>query len=210
MKALLGKKLGMTQVFDQKTGEVIPVTVLQMGPCPVVQVKTRETDGYEAVQIGFGEMRSALATLPRRGHFRRAGVQPRRWLREVRVPSAAEYTVGDEVTVDVFKDVEKVDVVGVSKGRGFAGGVKRHGFGTGPKTHGSRNYRQPGSIGQCATPARVMKGVRMPGRHGNRRVTARNLNVQMIDAENNLLLVAGAVPGARNGFVVVRAVEGGA
>lgn len=210
MKAMLGKKLGMTQVFDQKTGEVIPVTVLQMGPCPVVQVKTRESDGYEAVQIGYGELRSSLATLPRRGHFRKAGVQPRRWLREVRVPSAAEYNVGDEVTVDVFKDVQKVDVMGLSKGRGFAGGVKRHNFHTGPKTHGSRNYRQPGSIGQCATPSRVLKGVRMPGRHGNRRVTARNLSVQMIDAENNLLLVAGAVPGARNGFVVVRAVEGGA
>ncbi len=207
MKALLGKKLGMTQVFDQKTGEVTPVTVLQLGPCPVVQVKTRETDGYEAVQIGFGDMRSSLATLPRRGHFRKANVQPRRWLREVRVPNAGEYKVGDEVTVDVFKDVAQVDVVGFSKGRGFAGGLKRHGFSTGPKTHGSRNYRQPGAIGQCATPSRVLKGVRMPGRHGNKRVTARNLSVAMVDAENNLLLVGGAVPGARNGFVLVRAVD---
>jgi large subunit ribosomal protein L3 len=207
MKALLGKKLGMTQVFDQKTGEVTPVTVLQMGPCPVVQVKTSATDGYDAVQIGFGDIRSSLATLPRRGHFRKARVQPRRWLREVRVENASEYNVGDEVTVDIFKDVRKVDVVGFSKGRGFAGGIKRHGFGTGPKTHGSRNYRQPGAIGQCATPSRVLKGVKMPGRHGNKRVTARNLAVQMIDPENNLLVVGGAVPGARNGLVVVRVVE---
>jgi len=207
MKALLGKKLGMTQIFDQKTGQVTAVTVLQMGPCPVVQVKTRDTDGYEAVQIGFGDLRTSLATLPRRGHFRKAGVSPRRWLRELRVDNAAEYNVGDELTVDVFKDIVKVDVVGVSKGRGFAGTIKRHGFGTGPKTHGSRNYRQPGSIGQCATPARVFKGTRLPGRYGNKRVTARNLDVQMIDAENNLLLVSGAVPGARNGFVIVRAVE---
>jgi len=207
MKALLGKKLGMTQIFDQATGQVTPVTVLQMGPCPVVQVKTRESDGYEAVQIGFGDLRSSLATLPRRGHFRKANVQPRRWLREVRVDSAAEYNVGDEVTVDVFKDVERVDVVGFSKGRGFTGGIKRHNFSTGPKSHGSRNYRQPGAIGQCATPARVFKGVRMPGRHGNRRITTRNLSVRMIDAENNLLLVGGAVPGARNGFVVVRVAE---
>jgi len=183
------------------------VTVLQMGPCPVVQVKTRDTDGYEAVQVGFGDIRPSLATLPRRGHFRKAGVSPRRWLRELRVENAADYNVGDELTVDLFKDIGKVDVVGISKGRGFSGGIKRHGFSTGPKTHGSRNYRQPGSIGQCATPARVMKGVRMPGRHGNTRVTARNLDVQMVDTENNLLLVCGAVPGARNGFVIVRAVE---
>ncbi|UCE02943.1 MAG: 50S ribosomal protein L3 [Candidatus Latescibacterota bacterium] len=210
MKALLGKKLGMTQVFNQETGEVTPVTVLQIGPCPVVQVKTRDTDGYEAVQIGYGDMRPALATLPRRGHFRKAGVLPRRWLREVRVEDASQYEVGQELTVDLFNDVAKVDVVGVSKGRGFQGGIKRHGFGTGPKTHGSRNYRQPGAIGQCATPARVMKGIRMPGRHGNARVTARNLRVEQVDTENNLLMVGGAVPGARNGLVLVRVAGKGA
>lgn len=204
MKALLGKKLGMTQVFDQESGRVTPVTVLQVGPCPVVQVKSQETDGYGAVQLGFGVQRPSTVTLPRRGHFKRAGVMPQRFLREVRVDDPGQYTVGQEITVEVFKDVKRVDVVGVSKGRGFQGGVKRHGFGTGPKSHGSRNYRQPGSIGQHSNPKRVFKGLRMAGQYGNTRVTARNLSVAEVDVENGLLLVGGAVPGARNGFVVVR------
>lgn len=207
MRAMLGKKLGMTQLFNRETGAVTPVTVLQVGPCPVVQVKSREKNGYEAVQIGYGDVRPTTVTLPRRGHFRKAGVHPRRWLREVRVEDSSEYKVGQEFTVEVFKGAKKVDVVGFSKGRGFTGGVKRHGFSTGPKTHGSRNYRRPGSIGQCATPSRVMKGVRMPGRMGNVRVTARNLSVEQVDSENNLLLVGGAVPGARNGFVMVRVAD---
>lgn len=204
MKALLGKKLGMTQIFDEKTGAVTPVTVLQMGPCPVVQVKTRAQDGYEAVQLGFGEIRPTTMTLPKRGHFARAGVAPRRWLREFRVEDASPYQLGQEITVEIFQDIKKVDVIGTSKGRGFAGTVKRHKFTTGPKTHGSRNYRAPGSIGSNSTPNRVFKGQRMPGHMGDVRVTVRNLSVAGVDAANHLLLVEGAVPGARNGFVYVR------
>jgi large subunit ribosomal protein L3 len=204
MKALLGKKLGMTQVFDEKTGEVTPVTVLQLGPCPVVQVKTRDTHGYEAVQIGFGDIRSTLVNLPRRGHFAKAGVVPRRLLREFRVEDASQYEVGKDLTVEMFEGLERVDIIGTSKGRGFAGTVKRHKFHTGPKSHGSRNYRAPGSIGSNSTPNRVFKGQRMPGQHGNVRVTVRNVAVAQVDTKNNLLLVGGAVPGAVNGFVLVR------
>jgi len=204
MKALLGKKLGMTQIFDEKTGAVTPVTVLQLGPCPVVQVKTRDHDGYDAVQLGFGDIRPSTMTLPKRGHFARAGVAPRRWLREFRVEDASPYQLGQEITVEIFQDIKKVDVIGTSKGKGFAGTVKRHKFNTGPKTHGSRNYRAPGSIGSNSTPNRVFKGQRMPGHMGDVRVTVRNLSVAGVDASNNLLLVEGAVPGAKNGFVYVR------
>lgn len=204
MNALLGKKLGMTQVFDEKTGEVTPVTVLQLGPCPVVQVKTKAEHGYDAVQIGFGDIRTTTVTLPMRGHFAKAGVQPRRVLREFRVEDAGSYQVGQELTVSVFEGTPRVDIVGTSKGRGFAGTVKRHKFTTGSKTHGSRNYRAPGSIGSNSTPNRVFKGQRMAGHMGNERVTTRNLAVTQLDLENNLMLVNGAVPGARNGFVFVR------
>jgi large subunit ribosomal protein L3 len=204
MLALLGKKLGMTQVFDDKTGEVTPVTVLQVGPCPVVQVKTRASDGYDAVQIGFGDRRTTTVNLPTRGHFAKAGVVPRRVLREFRVEDPSGYTVGQELTVELFKDAVRVDVIGTSKGRGFAGTVKRHKFHTGSKTHGSRNYRAPGSIGSNSTPNRVFKGQRMPGHHGNVRVTARNVAVAQVDVGNHLMMVGGAVPGARNGFVVIR------
>lgn len=207
MKALLGKKLGMTQVFDEKTGEVTPVTVLQMGPCPVVQVKTRDSHGYAAVQIGFGDIRPTTVTLPMRGHFAKNGIAPRRMLREVRVDDPSGYQVGQEITVEVFQDVPKVDIIGTSKGRGFAGTVKRHKFHTGSRTHGSRNYRAPGSIGSNSTPNRVFKGQRMPGHMGAARVTVRNVAVAQVDAANNLLLVGGAVPGARNGFVLVRAAK---
>jgi large subunit ribosomal protein L3 len=204
MKALLGKKLGMTQIFDEKTGTVTPVTVLQLGPCPVVQVKTRDHDGYDAVQLGYGDIRPTTMTLPKRGHFARANVTPRRWLREVRVDDASSFQLGQEITVEIFAETKKVDVIGTSKGRGFAGTVKRHKFTTGPKTHGSRNYRAPGSIGSNSTPNRVFKGQRMPGHMGDARVTVRNLAVALVDPSNNLLLVEGAVPGARNGFVYVR------
>ena len=211
MKALLGKKLGMTQIFDQESGAAYPVTVLQLGPCPVVQVKRQETDGYEAVQIGFGEVRTTLVTMPSRGHFRKADVKPRRHLREFRVEDASAYTVGQELTVDLFKEVKTVDVIGCSKGKGFQGGAKRHGFHRGPKTHGSRNYRAPGSIGQHSNPGHVFRGLRMPGRLGNARVTMRHLTVRGIDAENHLLLVGGAVPGGPNALVLVRvAGKGGA
>ncbi|HZM15527.1 MAG TPA: 50S ribosomal protein L3 [Candidatus Krumholzibacteria bacterium] len=207
MKALLGRKLGMTQIFDQESGEVWPVTVLQLGPCPVVQVKRTAKEGYEAVQIGFGAIRTTLVDLPSRGHFRKAGVEPRRHLREFRVDDASGYEVGQELTVEMFQGVAKVDVVGTSKGRGFQGGAKRHGFHRGPRTHGSRNYRAPGSIGQHSNPGRVFLGLRMPGRMGNARVTLRNLSVRGVDTENNLLLVGGAVPGAPNAVVLVRVTE---
>jgi large subunit ribosomal protein L3 len=204
MKAILGKKLGMTQIFDEKTGAVTPVTVLQVGPCPIVQVKTKKSDGYEAVQIGFGDVRTSVVNLPKRGHFAKAGVTPRRFLREFRVEDASGYEVGKDITVEIFQDEKFVDVIGTSKGRGFAGTVKRHKFHTGPKSHGSRNYRAPGSIGSNSTPNRVFKGQRMPGHHGDVRVTVRNLTVAHVDVENNLLLVGGPVPGATNGFVYVR------
>jgi large subunit ribosomal protein L3 len=204
MKALLGKKLGMTQLFDEKTGELKPVTVLQCGPCPVVQVKTKDSDGYEAVQIAYGEKRSSTVTLPMRGHYSKAAVVPRRYLREFRVEDASEYKVGQELTVEMFEGLDHVDVIGRSKGRGFAGTVKRHKFNTGPRTHGSRNYRAPGSIGSNSTPNRVFKNQRMAGHHGDVRVTVRNLGVVGIDAANHLIMVNGAVPGAYNGFVLVR------
>lgn len=207
MKSLLGKKIGMTQLFDQETGRLSPVTVLEVGPCPVVQVKSEATDGYNAVQIGFGIARPSTTTLPQRGHFQKAGVLPRKVLREFRLDAKPEYTIGQELTLELLQGVAKVNVTGVTKGRGFAGTIKRHGFSTGPKTHGSRNYRAPGSIGQCATPGHTFKGVRLPGQYGNERMTTRNLKVQQIDAENNLLLVGGAVPGARNGYVLISVEE---
>ena len=204
MKALLGKKIGMTQVFDQTTGEVTPVTVLQMGPCPVVQVKTKDRHGYDAVQIGFGAVRTTVVDLPTRGHYAKAGITPRRVLREVRVDDPDSYRVGQELTVGMFEGVKLVDVVGTSKGRGFACTVKRHKFRTGPASHGHRNYRQPGSIGSNSTPNRVFKGQRMAGHMGDVRVTVRNVGVTQVDPENHLLLVNGAVPGARNAVVLVR------
>jgi large subunit ribosomal protein L3 len=180
------------------------VTVLQVGPCPIVQVKTKATDGYEAVQIAFGDIRTTRVTLPLRGHYSKAAVVPRRVLREFRVDDAGQYQVGQELTVDMFQELDHVDVIGRSKGRGFAGTVKRHKFHTGPKTHGSRNYRAPGSIGSNSTPNRVFKGQRMPGHHGDARVTVRNLGIVGVDTANHLMRVNGAVPGARNGFVLVR------
>jgi large subunit ribosomal protein L3 len=204
MKALLGKKLGMTQLFDDKTGELKPVTVLQVGPCPIVQVKTKADHGYDAVQIAFGDIRTTRVTLPQRGHYAKAGVTPRRVLREFRVEDAGQFQVGQELTVEMFQELDHVDVIGRSKGRGFAGTIKRHKFNTGPKTHGSRNYRAPGSIGSNSTPNRVFKGQRMPGHHGDARVTVRNLGIVGVDAANHLMMVNGAVPGARNGFVLVR------
>jgi len=204
MTALIGQKVGMTQVFDEKTGELYPVTVVKLGPCPVTQVKTKATDGYEAVQIAFGDIRPTVVTMPMRGHFAKANVQPQRLVREFRVDDASQYEVGQTLTVEMFADQKKVDVIGTSRGRGFAGTVKRHKFNTGPKTHGCRNYRAPGSIGSNSTPNRVFKNQRMPGHMGDARVTIRNLRVVSVDAANSLILINGAVPGARNGFLVVR------
>lgn len=203
INTILGRKIGMTQIWNDND-EVVPVTVIQAGPCTVSQVKTIESDGYCAVQIGFGDIKDKHVTKPMRGHFEKAGVKPARYLREVRVPEGEEHTCGEQVTVANFADCTKVDVTGRSKGKGFQGTIKRHHFNAGPKSHGSRNYRRPGSIGQCSQPSRVFKGTRMPGHMGNERVTVRNLQVVRIDEEQNLILVRGAVPGAKNGLVIVR------
>ena len=201
IEGLLGKKLGMTQIFDE-TGRAVPVTVLEVGPCPVTQIKTKERDGYEALQLGFGH--SKRLNSPERGHRRPSGADSR-YLREVRASDVDEFRVGQVLDCTLFKEGELVDVTGISKGRGFAGVMKRHGFGGGPKTHGqSDRARAPGSIGASATPGRVLKGMRMAGQMGNERVTTQNLRVAKVDAQRNLVLVRGSVPGAKGGLVMVR------
>lgn len=200
MKAIIGKKIAMTQVFDEN-GQVIPVTVIEAGPCPVVQVKTADTDGYDAVQLGFDPAKESRVTKPLKGHYAKAGVKPQRVLHEFR--GATELEVGAEVRADVFELGSKVHVTGTSKGRGFQGVVKRHGFSGGPKSHGSRTGRIPGSIGNSADPGRVIKGKKMPGQMGNRQVNVRNLTVMGVDAEQNLLWIKGGVPGARNGYLII-------
>ena len=200
MRGLVARKLGMTQVFTER-GTVVPVTVLEAGPCRVVQRKTVATDGYDAVQIGFGEVRPKRVGKPATGHFKRAGLKPMRTLRELR--DAGDVRVGDTLNVELFRVGQKVDVSGVSIGKGFAGQHKRHNFGRGPVTHGSHNIKQPGSIGSVDA-ARTFRGVRMAGQLGNARTTVRGLEVVSVDPARNLLLVKGAVPGARNAVVVVR------
>jgi large subunit ribosomal protein L3 len=206
MKGILGKKVGMTQVFDDR-GVAIPVTVIEAGPCFVAQIKTVERDGYAAVQLGMDETKPKRLTQPQLKHLEKSNLPPLRHLREIRV-SAEEldsFEEGQKVLVDIFEEGEFVDVTGISKGRGFAGVVKRHGFRGGPKTHGqSDRLRAPGSIGACTTPGRVFKGKRMPGRMGGERVTAQGLKVVIVDAERNLLAVRGAVPGAKNGLLLIR------
>ncbi len=202
-KGLLGKKLGMTRIF-QEGGGMITVTVLEAGPCPVVQRKTADRDGYEAVQLGYGEKPGRLANKPESGHFAKANVSPRRILREFPVESAEELKQGDEIKADLFAPGDRVDVTGLSKGRGFAGVIKRWGFGGAPETHGSNHHREPGSIGQAADPSKVFKNKKLPGRMGNRRVTVQNLEVVQVDPEKNVLIVRGAVPGANGGIVEVR------
>ena len=203
VNTILGRKLGMTQVFDEDDN-VVPVTVIQAGPCTVSQVKTKATDGYDAVQIGFGDIKPKHVNKPMAGHFKAAGVEPMRYLREVRVPEGEEHKCGDVVSVADFAECAAVDVTGASKGKGFQGTIKRWNFSRGPMTHGSRNQRRPGSIGQCAYPARVRKGLHMAGHMGNERVTVKNLKVVRVDAEQNLMLVKGAVPGGKNAIVSVR------
>lgn len=203
VNTILGRKLGMTQLWSEDD-EVIPVTVIQAGPCPIAQVKTKETDGYEAIQIGFGDIKEKRVNKPMKGHFAKAGIKPTRYLREVRVDDASEYKTGDQVTVEAFEGIDHVDVTGISKGKGFQGVMHRYHFGGGPGGHGSHFHRAPGSIGQCATPSRVLKGMRMPGHMGCDRVTVMNLELVRIDAEQNLLIVKGAVPGGKNGLVTVR------
>jgi large subunit ribosomal protein L3 len=201
---LIGKKLGMTQLFAPD-GTVLPATVLKAGPCVVAQVKTADRDGYEAVQIGFVDARPTKENKPTAGHFAKAGVPPTRIRREVRVKAGGDVPkAGDQVSVSIFADGERVDVVGTSRGKGFQGVVKRHHFRGGRATHGSMFHRAPGSIGASSYPSRVVKGMRMAGHMGSDRVTVRNLKVLKVDAENNLLLLEGAVPGGPNGIVVIR------
>src|SRR5918992_4391349 len=202
MKGIVGRKLGMTQVFDQETGRLVPVTVLQAGPCPVVSVRTQDSDGYDAVQLAWDEVPERKLTRGELGHLRKNGVAPHRKLVEFRGPH--ELTPGETVTVEAFEPGEKVKVSGVSIGKGFQGTVKRHRFSRGPVSHGSHNVRKPGSIGASATPSRVFKGLRMAGHMGAKRVTQVGLTVVDRDLEQNLLLVKGAIPGHRNSLVIVR------
>ena len=208
-KGLLGTKLGMTQVWDENN-KLIPVTVVEISPNVVTQLRTQEVDGYLAVQIAYGQIDPRKVNKPTTGHFDKAGVTPRRHLTEVRTADAGDYTLGQEIAVDIFVAGQKVDVVGTSKGKGFAGVMKRHNFKGVSSSHGShRNHRKPGSIGASSTPSRVFKGMRMAGRMGGERVTAMNLTVHAVDLEKNLILVKGAVPGARGRIVFVRnAVKG--
>ena len=207
---VLGEKLGMTQVWDADS-RLIPVTVVKAGPCVVTQVRGAETDGYDAVQIAYGEINPRKVNQPMGGHFDKAGVTPRRHVIELRTSDAADYTVGSEVTAEVFEAGQKVDVSGTTKGKGFAGVMKRHGFKGVSASHGAhRNHRKPGSIGGCSTPGRVFKGMRMAGRMGGVRQTTQNLTVHAVDADKGLLLIKGAVPGPRGGLVLVRSAAKGA
>ena len=202
MKGIVGRKLGMTSLFDQVSGVVTPVTVIEAGPCPVVQVKASDTDGYEAVQLAFEPVAEGRLPRPAVGHLKGAGVSPHRHLVEFRGPS--ELAVGETVTVETFEPGSRVKVSGISIGKGFAGTIKRHRFHRGPVSHGSHNIRKPGSIGASATPARVFKGMKMAGRLGGKRKTQVGLTIHSVDPERNLLLVKGAVPGPKNGLVEVR------
>jgi large subunit ribosomal protein L3 len=203
VKGILGAKLGMTQVWDNN--KVVPVTVVQAGPCVVTQVRTAETDGYTAVQLAYGAIDPRKVNKPEGGHYAKAGVSPRRHIVELRTTDASEYELGQEVTVEAFAAGTPIDVTGKTKGKGYAGVMKRHGFHGLKGSHGvERKHRHPGSIGACATPGRVFKGTRMAGRMGNKRFTVQNLTVQAVDLENNLLLVKGAVPGPKGALILVR------
>ncbi|MBW4696636.1 MAG: 50S ribosomal protein L3 [Aphanocapsa lilacina HA4352-LM1] len=200
---ILGRKLGMTQIFDEE-GRAIPVTVVEAGPCSVTQVKSEATDGYTAVQLGFGTAREKVLTRPEVGHCKKAGLEaPVRHLREFRLPDSSQYTPGQQITVDLFAAGQLVDVVGTSIGKGFAGGQKRHHFGRGPMAHGSKNHRAPGSIGAGTTPGRVFPGKRMPGRMGNERVTVRKLTVVRVIPERNVILIQGGLPGVEDGLLMI-------
>ena len=202
-KAILGKKIGMTQLF-RADGTMIPVTVVEAGPCPVVQKKTVAKEGYDAVQVGFCELRDKLANKPQKGHFAKADLKPMRYLREFRLEDAASYEVGQKITCDVFAEGEKVDVTGRSKGKGFEGNIKRWNQSRGRKTHGSHSYRVPGSMGACTYPGEVFKTKRLPGHMGSETITVQNLEVVKVDAQRNLLLIKGAIPGAKGTMVTVK------
>jgi large subunit ribosomal protein L3 len=200
---ILGKKLGMTGLFSNE-GQYVPVTVVEAGPCVVTQVKTQANDGYNALQLGFGDKKMNRVGKPLQGHFAKSGDKLFSVLREFRIDNPEDFQVGQEITLDIFKVGDKIEVSGTSKGRGFTGTVKRHGFNRGPKTHGSRNYRAPGSIGQCAWPAKVFKGRKMPGQYGNARQTVKNLLIVDIRPEENLILLKGAVPGPPSGTIEIK------
>ena len=202
-KAILATKVGMTQIFEEN-GALVPVTVLQAGPCVVTQVKTVENDGYEAVQVGFVDKREKLVNKPVKGHFDKAGVSYKRYVRELKLENAGEYSVKDEIKADVFAAGDRIDATAISKGKGFQGAIKRHGQHRGPMAHGSKFHRHQGSNGSATTPGRVFKGKGMPGHMGHVQVTVKNLTVVRVDAENNLILVKGAVPGPKKSLVTVR------
>ena len=202
MRGIVGRKLGMTQIFDPDTGSVTPVTVIEAGPCPVVTVRTQADDGYDAVQIAYEPVAARKLSKGEVGHLAKSGVEPHRHVLEFR--GATELVAGETVTVETFQPGDKIKVAGIGIGKGFAGTIKRHNFKRGPKTHGSHNVRAPGSIGASATPSRVFKGVRMAGRMGGKRVTQVGLTVHAVEPERNLLLVKGAVPGPKNGIVEIR------
>jgi len=203
MKGLLGKKLGMTQIFTEDD-RVVPVTIIEAGECVVTQIKTSEKDGYSAIQIGFGEIREKLVNKPAKGHFEKAKVKAKRHLAEIRIDEGEEYKIGQPVKVDIFEVGEKADVTGISKGKGYAGVVKRWGFGGGPGGHGSHFHRKPGAIGACASPSRVFKGRKLPGQMGDKRITTQNLEIVGVDVEQDLLLIKGNVPGSKNSLVMVK------
>ncbi len=202
-KAILGTKIGMTQIFDEM-GKVIPVTVILAGPCTVVQKKTVETDGYEAIQVGYGEVKEKQVNKPMKGHFAKADTANKKYLRELRLEDISAYEVGTEIKADIFEAGEKIDVTGISKGKGFAGPMKRWGLHRGPMTHGSGYHRGSGSMGACSAPGRVMKGKKLPGHMGVKKVTVQNLEVVKVVADENIILVKGAVPGNKGGLVTVR------
>ena len=203
-KTILGRKLGMSQVWSEDD-RLIPVTVIEAGPCFVSQIKTKKKDGYDAIQLAFGDVKKGKATKPEAGHCSKAGLEPKKHLHEARLAEGESYKKGQKITVDLFEVGTKVDVVGTSKGKGFAGVMKRHNFKGGPGGHGSHFHRAPGSIGMCASPSRVLRGTRMPGHMGDETVTVQKLEVVKIDSEQNLLVVKGAVPGGKNGLLVINA-----
>ena len=202
-KAILAIKVGMTEIF-QEDGSLVPVTVLEAGPCAVTQIKTEENDGYSAVQVGFCDKRAKLVSKPLKGMFDKAGVSYKRYVRELKLDNAADYTPGTEIKADAFQAGDKVDATAISKGKGYAGAIKRHGLHRGPMAHGSKYHRHAGSNGACSDPSRVFKGKKMAGHMGSRRITIQNLEVIRVDADENLLLVKGSVPGAKKSLVTIR------
>ena len=203
MKTLIGKKVGMTQIFDEK-GRVIPVTVIEAGPCVVAQVKSVETDGYNAIQLGFGDVKESKLNKPEKGHFAKANIAPKKHLREFRLDDVSNFKVGDELKADVFEAGEKVDIQGTTKGKGFQGVIKRHGQHRGPMGHGSMYHRRPGSMGPTSTPGRVFKGKKLPGHMGVQTVTIQNLEVVRVDLDKNVILVKGSVPGPKGAILKIK------